>query len=147
MSASYVQPAFHKEGKQQELKWNLLASFTPLLKLINPEPFFFLIWSIVTLQCCVNFCYIAKWFNFTHPSVYLPICNIFFPLWFIPGRWPCSSLCYAVGPCHPFYNTCNSLHTLSPNPHQLPPPAPALPVTTSLFSMSESFCLRISLFV
>ena len=53
MSASYVQPAFRKEGKQQELKWTLLASFTPLLKLINPEePFFFnLKYSYFTVLC------------------------------------------------------------------------------------------------
>ena len=43
--------------------------------LLHNKPFFFffliLYWGIVDLQCCVNFCYIAKWFSYTQ------ICFIF----------------------------------------------------------------------
>ena len=46
-------------------------------------------WSIVDLECCVNFCCIAKWLSCTHAY------NLFysFSLWFITGYWnivPCA---------------------------------------------------------
>ena len=46
-------------------------------------------WSIVDLECCVNFCCIAKWLSCTNAY------NLFysFSLWFITGYWnivPCA---------------------------------------------------------
>ena len=43
--------------------------------------FFFFYWSIVDLQCCVNFCCRAKWFSYT----YIYSFSYSFPLWFIIG--------------------------------------------------------------
>ena len=42
-----------------------------------------LYWTIVDLECCVDFCCIAKWLSCTHAY------NLFyfFPLWFITGYW------------------------------------------------------------
>ena len=30
----------------------------------------FYIWSTVDLQCCVNFCYTAKWFSYTYTTIF-----------------------------------------------------------------------------
>ena len=38
-------------------------------------------WSIVDLQCCINFCYTAKWLSY----IYLYPFSYSFPLWFITG--------------------------------------------------------------
>ena len=35
--------------------------------------FCFLIWSIVDLQYCVNFCWTAKWFSYTYTYIYIYI--------------------------------------------------------------------------
>ena len=46
-------------------------------------------WSIVDLQCCVNFCCIAKWRSYTytyiHTHKYIYSFSYSFPLWFITG--------------------------------------------------------------
>ena len=39
-------------------------------------------WSVVELQCFVNFCYTEKWFSYTYIFFF-----IFFLLWFITGYW------------------------------------------------------------
>ena len=38
-------------------------------KLVKGWRLFFLYWSIVDLQCCVNFCYTAKWFSYTYTYI------------------------------------------------------------------------------
>ena len=40
-------------------------------------------WSIVDLQCCVNFCRMAKWLTYT----YIHSFSYPFLLWFITGYW------------------------------------------------------------
>ena len=57
----------------------------PLQRCIGTRDHFLILffWSVVELQWCDNFCYIAKWFSypwassFSYPS----------PLWFIRGYW------------------------------------------------------------
>ena len=67
----------------------------------------FFYWSIVDLQCCVNFCYTEMWFSYiyiciyiciyvyiyiyiyihTHIYIYILFFKYSFPLWFIIGYW------------------------------------------------------------
>ena len=71
-------------------------------------------WRIVDLQCCVNFCSAAKWFNY--------ICILFHILFHILSHSGLSedveysSLCYTVGPClFILFNIYTSLHLLIQN--------------------------------
>ena len=60
----------------------LFCLFISIPSCYNPSQFLFF-WSIVDLQCCVNFCYTAKWFNYTY--IYILFSKYAFPLWFIIG--------------------------------------------------------------
>ena len=44
---------------------------------------------MVDLQCCVNFCCIAKWFSYSHTHTHTHIYSFShsFPLWFITEYW------------------------------------------------------------
>ena len=44
---------------------------------------YFFYWSLVDLQCCVNFCQTAEWLSFAHTCILF----CYFPLWFILGYW------------------------------------------------------------
>ena len=57
--------------------------------------FFFFYWSIVDLQCCVNFCCIAKWVTYT--NIYIPFHTLFHDGLSQDSEY--SSLCVTVGPC------------------------------------------------
>ena len=52
-------------------------------------------WSTVDLQCCVNFCCIAKWFSYTYMYVLFHI----FLHYGLSQDIEYSSLCYTVEPC------------------------------------------------
>ena len=54
---------------------------------------------MVDLQCCVNFCCIAKWFSCTSICVYVYI--LFHMLFHYDLPWDIEygSLCYTVKPC------------------------------------------------
>ena len=55
-------------------------------------------WSIVDLQCCVNFCYTANWSRYIHPYVLFYILSHFD----LSQDIESSSLCYAIGTCYLF---------------------------------------------
>ena len=124
----------------------LLLSYILYKKLVNSflssvshssklSTFYFLFyWSIVHLQCCVNFYYTSKWFSYTYICIY-----IFFHVLFHYGLSQdieYSSLCYTEGPYCLSISVYTSLHPLILNSlyYHLPPPSPL--ATTSLFSMS-----------
>ena len=44
-------------------------------------------WSTVDLQCCVNFCCIAKWLSYTYIHIYIYSFSYSFPFWFFTGYW------------------------------------------------------------
>ena len=89
-------------------------------------------WSILDLQCCVNFCYTAKWFI----GIHVYVCALFHIL-FCCGLWQdivYSSLCYTIGPC--LSTLYVSLYLLTPNsqPNPLPPPSPLLDHKSVLYA-------------
>ena len=55
--------------------------------LVDIEWYFtvFFFWSIVDLQCCVNFCCMAKWFSYA--LMYILLKNYSVPLWSITWYW------------------------------------------------------------
>ena len=89
-------------------------------------------WSMVDLQCCVNFCCTELWFIYiyTHTHSFL----IFSIMAYHKIEY--SSLCYTVRTLLFIHSICNSLHLLTPVSHSIPPPKPSLLASTSLFSMS-----------
>ena len=80
--------------KYSDLKYENTSSFVSFYYFDLRHPFlfffgctiylFFFYWSIVDLQCCINFHCIAKWFNYT--DIYI-LFLYSFPLWFIIGYW------------------------------------------------------------
>ena len=55
-------------------------------------------WSMVDLQCFVNFCCEAQWFSYTYISIlfHIPFC------YGLLHDTDYSSLCYTIGPCYLF---------------------------------------------
>ena len=117
--------------------YKILAIF-PVLYNISLYFFFFIYnlfyWSIADFQCCVNFCYTAKWFSYIniYPFPYS------FSLWLITGysiQFPVLIqsvlVVYFVA-----YFIPNGLYLFLPTP--LLPPSLSPLVITSLFSRSPS---------
>ena len=65
----------------------LLFSYSPrILEFSWTCICFFLNWSILVLQCCINYCWTAKWLSHTYIYTFIFfLCS--FPWWFIPGYW------------------------------------------------------------
>ena len=53
-------------------QWKLWAYFT-CHSLIGFFFFLHIYWSIIALQWCVSFCFIAQWISYTHTYTYIPI--------------------------------------------------------------------------
>ena len=58
-------------------------------------------WNTVDLQCCVNFCYTAKWQLYIYIYIYRFIYSLFHIIfsYSLPQDIEYSSLCYMTGPC------------------------------------------------
>ena len=75
--------------------------------------------NIVYLQCCFNFCWIAKWFIYAYIYTLFHILFHYGILQDIEYR----SLCYTIGPCFICF-TYSGLYLLVPNSQFIPPPFP-----------------------
>ena len=122
---------FSLDARHCELLVYLWALFREKIKLLGnslifsklPCIFIYFIfhWSLVELQCFVNYCCAAKWLSYSHihSFSYSP------PLWFIIGYW----IQFPVPSRRTLLLTVsiyNSLHLLTPNSYSypLPPPFP-----------------------
>ena len=97
---------------------------------------FFFNWSIVGLQCCVNFCYTAKWLSYT----YIYSFPHSFPLCFVTGYWIQFPVLYnrTLLFIHSLYHSLHLLIADSQFIHLLPPS----PLATQVCSLWlwVSFC-------
>ena len=77
----------------------------------------FFYWSIVILQCCVNFCYTAKWFSYTY-------IHSFFIFFFIMVYHRILTIvpCAAYSGTLFIHSIYSSLHLLTPTSHTILPP-------------------------
>ena len=89
--------------------------------------FFFFYWSIVNLQCSVNYSHATKWFGYTRISSFK---KYSFPLWFIIRYWVWFSVPYSRACCLSLLY----IKATSATPNLLLHPCPW--TITSLFSMS-----------
>ena len=89
---------------------------------------YFLSWSIVDLQCCVNFCCITRWLSYTH--IYI-LFHILFH-YGLSQDIEYSSLCYTVGPC------CLSIPYVIVCIYQPQTPRPSLSLLA--FSLATTVC-------
>ena len=92
VSASFLPPLLFEEGVSSPvLCYTSLSHFnTNMLWLL--KKFY---WSMIDIQCCVNFYCTAKWFSFTY--IYIPFYILFH--YGLSQDAEYSSLCYTVGPC------------------------------------------------
>ena len=81
---------------------NLFFFIHTLTWWVGPN-FFSFCWSIVELQCCVNYCYTAKWLSYTYIYVCIIYIYMFFFIFFsvmaLSQDIEYSCLLYTVGPC------------------------------------------------
>ena len=124
-------------------RWSdLKASKRKSLKFSREILFFFLNWSIVDLQHCVNFCCTAKWLSYTHTHTHTYIYNFSqsFPLWFVSEYWIEFSVLYSRTLLFA-QSIYNSLHLLILVSQSVPPPSPLpwQPQVCSLICESVSF--------
>ena len=98
----------------------------------------FFYWNIVHLQCCVNFCYTAKWLFYQYICVYIYICVGVCVLF-------CTLFHYGLSRAIEYSSMLYSrprlfIHSIHANLHLLTP-HPSLLTTTGLFSVSLSLFL------
>ena len=104
-------------GHMQHCTYVLMWKFVPTYSSAFLSIYFFKFYlSTVDLQCCVNFCCIAKWFSYT----YIILFHILFH-YHLSQDTEYSSPCYTVGVCC-LSTLYISLHLLIPNSQFIPPP-------------------------
>ena len=102
-----------------------------------PLIYFFFNWSMVDVQCCVNFCSTAKWFSYIDVHYF----QYSFPLSFIIGYWIwfpvlCGRTLLFIQSIY------KSLHLLAPNSYSIcPPTTPLWPLGAWSLRLRICFCL------
>ena len=76
---------------------------------------FFLYWSVIDLECCINHCCMAKWFNFTYVHIFIIFSSImvYLRILNIAPSAICSALLF-------IHSMCNTLPLITPNSQPTP---------------------------
>ena len=72
------EPSWHSWELSSLIKSQMAHDQPIFHSTMNSQNIFFSTWSIVDLQCCVNFCCTAKWFSYTHTHTHIYSFKIFF---------------------------------------------------------------------
>ena len=112
------------KGHGYQKNWRNLVCFISLISF----SFFFFNWVIIALQCCISFCFTAKWISYMY--TYIPSFLHFLPIYVTTDHLVEFPVLYSR-----FSLVIYFIHSINPNLPIHPIPLPSL-VSICLFSMS-----------
>ena len=97
--------SLHWVAWQTEDQTAVISLKIPRMNICQSQILVFFNWSIIALQCCFRFIWIAEWFRYIYRYIDIDIdMDVEIEIYFIFSYWllqniDYSSLCYIVGPC------------------------------------------------